>query len=140
MSDIGQILTGLGETLVGEVAVALEGQYVAGHASMAGLMAVMAGEAWDGAADRLVSEIEGMRALLAEAGTPDETRAESLRLSDLSPLRDRLAEKLIALQARLEDEDSEAARALNARIWAFLLGGAGARMPSPPVFPEPEEA
>ena len=49
MSDIGMILQRLGNTLVTGVAPKLEGDYAAGHAMMTGVMAVMAGEAWDNA-------------------------------------------------------------------------------------------
>ena len=57
MTDIAMILDRIGRKLVGEVAPKLEGDYSAGHAAMAGLMSVMAGEMWDGAADRLFTEI-----------------------------------------------------------------------------------
>ncbi len=134
------ILSRLGKTLVMEVAPALEGQYVGGHASLSGLMAVMAGEAWDGAADRLWREIGGLRDLLAAAGVEVGDEPASLRLSDLNGVRDRLSEQLIALQARLEMTDSDAARALNAQIWGFLLAGAAERMPSPPQFPDIDES
>ena len=53
MSDVGMILQRLGATLVNEVAPKLEGDYSGGHASMAGLMAVMAGEMWEKEADLL---------------------------------------------------------------------------------------
>ena len=71
MSDIGMILDRIGRKLVTEVAPKLEGDYSGGHAAMSGLMSVMAGEAWDGAADRLVNEIAGMReckSILTQAG------------------------------------------------------------------------
>lgn len=138
MPDIGMILTKLGTTLVTEVAPALDGQYAGGKAGMAGLMAVMAGEAWNGAADRLNREIEGMKALLAAAGDGEagEIAPASLKISDLEAARNELAERLIALQTRLESDDSEAARALNTQIWGFLLAGAAERMPTPPDFPD----
>lgn len=136
MSDIGMILGRLGKTLVTEVAPKLGGDYSAGHASMAGLMAVMAGEAWDGAADRLYNEIEGMRALLAAGGVDIETEPDSLKISDLTALRNTLADELIALQSRIEIDPDEDAQALNTKIWGFHLMTAFARMPSPPDFPE----
>lgn len=140
MSDIGHILTVLGSTLVNDVAPALEGDYRGGTASMAGLMAVMAGEAWDGAADRLHREIEAMKALLAAGGDGEasEISPASLKISDLEEARNILAERLIALQAAIEGDDSAKARALNTHIWGFLLAGAAERMPSPPEFPEAE--
>lgn len=140
MTDIGMILSRLGKTLVMEVAPALEGQYAGGHASLSGLMAVMAGEAWDSAADRVWREIEGLRALLAAGGVEPGAEPTSLRLSELGAVRDRLSEQLIALQAGLETSASEEARALNAQIWGFLLAGAAERMPSPPQFPDIDES
>jgi len=134
MSDTGMILGRIGRTLVRVVSPALEGHYAGGHASMSGLMAVMAGEAWDGAADRLHREVEGMRALLRAGGEPADEQAASLRLSDLETVRNILAERLIALQARLEASEAPGDIDLNRDIWAFLLAGASERMPSPPRF------
>lgn len=139
MSDIGMILDRIGRKLVTEVAPKLEGDYSGGHAGMSGLMAVMAGEAWDGAADRLVNEIAGLRALLALAGTEVSVgKAESVKVSDLTAERDALARDLIALQAGLETREDEASKALNAKIWTHLMATAMARMPSPPDFPDAE--
>lgn len=136
MSDIGMILQRMGRLLVMEISPALEGHYAGGKASLAGLVTVMAGEAWDGTADRLSREIEGMKALLATGG--DEQACEispaSLKLSDLQAARNELAERLIALQAGLETDDSAEAAALNTQIWGFLLAGAAERMPNPPDF------
>ncbi len=134
MTDIGMILAKLGRTLVSDVAPHLEGHYAGGQAGMIGLMSIMAGEAWDGAADRLQTEIDGARTLLRAGGVIDETASASLKLSDLTRVRDRLMGQLIALQAQIETQDSQASRALNAQIWGFLLAGALARMPSPPIF------
>lgn len=139
MSDVALILQRLGRTLVTDVAPALEGHYAGGHASMAGLLAVMAGEAWDGAADRLVREIEGMQAILRAAGQPGDTTAKSYRVSDLMAVRDRLAEQIIALQTEVEARDDETSRTLNAQIWGLLLGSAAERMPSPPDFATPDD-
>lgn len=139
MSDIAMILERLGRKLVTEVAPKLEGDYAGGHAGMAGLMAIMAGEAWDGAADRLHREIEGMRELLRAGGETAEEASASLKISDLERIRNLLAARLIALQTRLEDDGGVEASALNARIWGFYLAGAAERMPSPPEFPELEE-
>lgn len=138
MSDIGMILDRLGRKLVTEVAPKLEGDYSAGHASMAGLMGVMAGEAWDGAADRLAREIEGMRALLRAGGVDIDTESDSLKISDLTALRNTLAQELIALQTRIETADDEGAKALNTQIWGFMLAMAAERMPSPPEFSDAE--
>ncbi|MDJ0922321.1 MAG: hypothetical protein QNI84_14430 [Henriciella sp.] len=141
MTDIGMVLGRLGNKLVTEVAPKLEGDYSGGHAAMAGFMAVMAGEAWDGAADRLVNEIAGMRGLFALAGhdvaVPE---SSSVKVSDLTVERDALAQELITLQAALETKGDEASRDLNTKIWMHLMATAMIRMPSPPEFPEPEPA
>ncbi len=139
MTDIAMILDKLGKALVTDVAPHLEGTYAGGQAGMIGVMSIMAGEAWDGAADRLMREIDGARALLKAGGVEDDTRPDSLKISDLTRVRDRLIGQLIALQAKIETDESETARALNAQIWGFLLAGAHERMPSPPQFPDPED-
>jgi len=139
MSDIGVILGRIGLKLVTDVTPKLEGDYAAGHVSMTGLMAIMAGEMWDGSADRLNNEIKAMRALLdGRVDVSAIPAAASLKLSDLTVERDALAEKLIALQADLEAQDGADAAALNTRVWGHLLQTAAARMPSPPAFPEAE--
>ena len=140
MSDIGMILDRIGRKLVTEVAPKLEGDYSGGHAAMSGLMSVMAGEAWDNAADRLVNEIAGLRGLLALAGkSVTVEKSPSLKISDLTAERDELARYLIALQMSLEARDDEEAKELNAKVWMHLMATAMARMPSPPDFPDAEE-
>jgi len=140
MSDIGMILDRIGRKLVTEVAPKLEGDYSGGHAGMSGLMAVMAGEAWDGAADRLVNEIAGIRGLLALGDvTPTVPSSETVKISDLSAERDALAQALISLQYETEMRRDDAAKDLNAKIWMHLMATAMARMPSPPDFPDPED-
>lgn len=140
MSDIGMILGRLGHKLVAEVAPKLEGDYSGGHAAMSGFMAVMAGEAWDGAADRLTNEIASMRGLLALAGkevvVPE---SPSMKISELTQERNTLAGYLIALQMSLEARDDDEAKDLNAKIWMHLMATAMARMPSAPDFPDPDE-
>ncbi len=138
MSDIGMILDRVGRKLVTEVAPKLGGDYAAGHTVMTGLMGIMAGEAWDGAADRLVNEIARLRGLL-EAGDVEASEvaaAGSFKLTALTAERDGLAEKLIAMQAALETREDEAAKDVNAQIWMYLMQTAVARMPSPPMVPE----
>ncbi|MHA7858905.1 MAG: SAE2 C-terminal domain-containing protein [Henriciella sp.] len=140
MSDIGMILDRIGRKLVTEVAPKLEGDYSGGHAAMSGLMSVMAGEAWDGAADRLVNEIAGMRGLFALAGKEVAVpKSESFKVSDLSEERNALAGYLTALQMSLESREDEEAKELNAKIWMHLMATAMARMPSPPDFPDADE-
>lgn len=140
MSDIGMILDRIGRKLVAEVAPKLEGDYSGGHAAMSGIMSVMAGEAWDGAADRLVNEIAGLRGLMTLAGKEVVVeKAASLKLSDLKAERDELARYLIALQMSLEAREDDEAKDLNAKIWMHLMATSMARMPSPPEFPDAEE-
>ena len=140
MSDIGMILDRIGRKLVPELAPKLEGDYSGGHAAMSGLMSVMAGEAWDGAADRLVNEIAGMRGLFALAGKEVAVpKGESLKISDLTTERNALAGYLTALQMSLESREDDAAKELNAKIWMHLMATAMARMPSPPDFPDAED-
>ena len=140
MSDIGMILDRIGRKLVMEVAPKLEGDYSGGHAAMSGLMSVMAGEAWDGAADRLVNEIAGMRGLFALAGKDVAVaKSETLKISDLTEERNALAGYLTALQMSLENREDDAAKDLNATIWMHLMATAMARMPSPPDFPDAED-
>ena len=140
MSDIGMILDRIGRKLVTEVAPKLEGDYSGGHAAMSGLMAVMAGEAWDGAADRLVNEIAGMRGLFALAGKEVAVpKSASFKISDLAEERNALAGYLTALQMSLENREDDEAKDLNAKIWMHLMATAMARMPSPPDFPDAEE-
>ena len=139
MSDIGMILDRIGRKLVTEVAPKLEGDYSGGHAAMSGLMSVMAGEAWDGAADRLVNEIAGMRGLFALAGKDVAVpKSESLKISDLTEERNALTGYLTALQMSLESREDDEAKDLNAKIWMHLMATAMARMPSPPDFPDAE--
>lgn len=141
MSDIGMILDRIGRKLVTEVAPKLEGDYSGGHAAMSGLMSVMAGEAWDSAADRLVNEIAGLRGLLVLAGkSVTVEKSPSLKVSDLTAERDELARYLIALQMSLEARDDEDAKELNAKVWMHLMATAMARMPSPPVFADEDDA
>ena len=140
MSDIGMILDRIGRKLVTEVAPKLEGDYSGGHAAMSGLMSVMAGEAWDGAADRLVNEIAGMRGLFALAGKEVAVpTSESLKISDLTEERNALAGYLTALQMSLESREDDDAKDLNTKIWMHLMATAMARMPSPPDFPDAED-
>ena len=107
---------------------------------MSGVMAGMAGEAWDGAADRLVNEIVGMRGLFALAGKEIAVpKSETLKISDLTEERNALAGALTALQISLEGREDDAAKDLNAKIWMHLMATAMARMPSPPDFPDAED-
>lgn len=138
MTDIAMILDRVGKTLAIEVSPHLEGHYAAGHVVIAGLMAVMAGEAFDGMVDRMLSEISDMKDLLLEGGiAPGETDTASYKVSALQPVHDRLSAMLIEMQAGLEvKRDDAASKALNARIWQFYVKWAEARMPTLPQIGE----
>ncbi|MEO0981132.1 MAG: hypothetical protein AAFX03_00600 [Pseudomonadota bacterium] len=133
MTDVPMVLQRIGAKLTGEVAPALEGHYLAGTAGMIGALAAMGGQAMEVAADNLMTEIGGMARLLEAGGRdPGDTNPASLKLTDLRALRDRLAADLIELQAEIEVSEEPEAKALNARIWNFFLGGAAARLPELP--------
>ena len=128
MTDISMVLDRVGKTLAIEVSPHLDGHYAGGHVVLSGLMAVMAGEAFDGTVDRMLHEISDMRTLLEEGGVdPGDTRGTSMRVSALQIVHNGLSEKLMTLQI-------EEAKRLNARIWQFFVEGADARMPTLPDF------
>lgn len=137
MSDITMILERIGKTLAIEVSPHLDGHYAGGHVVLSGLLAVMAGEAFDGTVDRLLHEISDMRTLLEDGGIdPGDTRGSSFKVSDLQIIHNRLSSDLINLQAELETKKEPDAKALNARIWQFYVEGANARMPELPDIGE----
>jgi len=133
MRDIAMILERVGKTLAIEVSPHLEGHYAGGHVVLSGLMAVMAGEAFDGTVDRLLREISDMRTLLVDAGIPPgNTRGETMRVSELQKIHDRLSTALIELQIGLESKTDEASKKLNSRIWMYYVDGAQERLPTLP--------
>ena len=133
MTDISMILDRIGKTLAIEVSPHLDGHYAGGHVLLSGLMAVMAGEAFDGAVDRLLHEISDMRTLLQEGGRePGDTRGTSMRVSVLQEVHNSLSEMLIEMQTELEISQAPEAKAINARIWKFFVEGATARLPELP--------
>jgi len=137
MSDIAMILDRIGKTLAIDVSPRLDGHYAGGHVVLSGLMAIMAGEVFDGAVDRMLHEISDMRTLLTDGGVePGDTRGTSMKISALQIVHDRLSALLIDMQAGLEEKDDAASRALNARIWKFFAEGSEARMPTLPEITE----
>lgn len=133
MTDVSMILDRIGHTLAIDVSPHLEGHYAGGHVVLSGLMAIMAGEAFDGTVDRMLHEISDMRTLLEEGEIdPGDTRGTSMRVSALQEVHNRLSEALIAMQIDLETREDEAAKALNSRIWQFYVEGANTRMPELP--------
>ena len=131
MTDIAMILGRIGKTLAIEVSPHLEGHYAGGHVVISGLMAVMAGEAYDGTVDRLLREIADMRTLLGDGGmAPGDTRGDSMRVSALQEVHNRLSAALIELQTGLEVKTDDTSKALNARIWQYYVEGSNERMPT----------
>ncbi len=135
MTDISMVLDRVGKTLAIEVSPHLDGHYAGGHVVLSGLMAVMAGEAFDGTVDRMLHEISDMRTLLEEGGVdPGDTRGTSMRVSALQIVHNGRSEKLMTLQIELDAREDQEANRLNARIWQFFVEGADARMPTLPDF------
>ena len=133
MTDIALILNRIGHKLAVDVSPYLEGHYAGGHVTMAGLLSIMASQVFDGAVDRLLHEIADMRTLLEDGGiSPGDTRAASMKVSDLQSVHNRLSEAMIELQAELEGKDDDASKRLNARIWQFYVSGSEERMPALP--------
>ena len=133
MTNIALILDRIGHTLVVDVSPHLDGHYAGGHVTMAGLLSILAAQKFDGMVDRILHEIGDMRTLLEEGGVDSgDTRSASMKISDLQVVHDRLSQKMIELQASLEEKTDDESKALNARIWHFHVLGAEARMPELP--------
>jgi len=100
------------------------------QANMVGMTAAMldmTAEAWDGAADRLVRENAALATLLGQGSTltgdpafrdAAKEEAQDLKISTLERINDQRRRALIALQARIETDQS--AQALNSAIWDEL--------------------
>lgn len=139
---IDQLLMSVATTLATRILPELGAEsYATGDARMSAALAVMVAQEADRAADTLVRENRAMRALFArvqrlhlpatllsdlaaETGGID----EDLRISALTPVHDRLSEKLIALHTAVDESEDAEARAVEREIWAFLLKGAQDRM------------
>lgn len=132
--DPGRVLQGVAVNLLTNVMQEIRTPFGQQTVGIAGSLAMMAGEEFDRAADRLVSENRIVRALLAEGLALVDGRtapavnaaiatpaAPDFRVSSLLAENDRLREGLIALQAALEHLPSPGARSLDERIWAELI-------------------
>lgn len=132
--DPGRVLQGVAVNLLTNVMQEIRTPFGQQTVGIAGSLAMMAGEEFDRAADRLVSENRIVRALLAEGLALVDGRtapavnaaiatpaAPDFRVSSLLAENDRLREGLIALQAALEHLPSPGARVLDERIWAELI-------------------
>lgn len=132
--DPGRVLQGIAVNLLTNVMQEIRTPFGQQTVGIAGSLAMMAGEEFDRAADRLVSENRIVRALLAEGLALVDGRtapavnaaiatpaAPDFRVSSLLAENDRLREGLIALQAALEHLPAPEARVLDERIWAELI-------------------
>ena len=107
----------------------------AGALGLSAALLGLAAQAWDGAAQNLVTENRAIRAILAQgaAFAPDAAALaggvdDDLRLSTLGAENARLRAGLIALQIAVEGGEAPEARALDAEIWAELVASTGRRM------------
>lgn len=101
----------------------------AGSLGLSAALLGFAAEVWDGMAERLVEENAALRRLLArgEAFVPSHFaeliggRDPDLRISTLRAANDQLRAALIALHEAVEGQEGEAARTLEAAVWAELV-------------------
>ncbi len=107
----------------------------AGALGLSAALLSLAAQAWDGAAQNLVTENRAIRALLARGGDLAPEAAElatgsddDLRISALSADNARLRTALIALQVAVEGRSDPEAVALDAAIWAELIASTERRM------------
>lgn len=129
--SLPDLLTGSAFRLMGQVVPALEANpYARGDTATVMLIALLAAEESEKAADIAAREIALWRAVLNEAGDAQATdipRAEDFKLSRLEAEADALRARLTPLLEKLEAESSPAARALEARIFRGLAEIAAAR-------------
>ena len=107
----------------------------AGALGLSAALLGLAAQAWDGAAQNLVTENRAIRAILARGGAfaPDVVGLadgvdDDLRISVLSAENARLRAALIALQIAVETAGGPDARALEEIIWAELVASTERRM------------
>ncbi|BBD00106.1 MULTISPECIES: hypothetical protein [Sphingobium] len=124
--DIPAVLEDVARKLRETILPDLKG-FQANMVGMTAAMLDMTAEAWDGAADRLVQENAALATLLGQGsaltGDPAfrnaaKEEAQDLKISTLERINDQRRRALIALQARIETDQS--AQALNSAIWDEL--------------------
>lgn len=124
--DIPAVLEDVARKLRETILPDLKG-FQANMVGMTAAMLDMTAEAWNGAADRLVQENAALATLLAQGsaltGDPAfrdaaKEEAQDLKISTLERINDQRRRALIALQARIETDQS--AQALNTAIWDEL--------------------
>lgn len=141
MTDIPMIMHRTGVKLVAEINQIFEGHYAAGTIAIAGLLAVMTAEGYDGHVDRLNREVKTMAEILEDAGIDvGNITPPDLKVSSFQIIHNRLSGRLVELQEQLELRADDEAKALNGRIWSYFVQGATERMPSPPDFSAEREA
>lgn len=124
--DIPAVLEDVARKLRETILPDLKG-FQANMVGMTAAMLDMTAEAWDGAADRLLQENAALATLLGQGSTltgdpafrdAAKEEAEDLKISTLERINDQRRRALIALQARIETDQS--AQALNTAIWDEL--------------------
>jgi hypothetical protein len=131
--DVPVALQKLSLSLLVEIAPTIAAEYPQRSAGVAALMLQIAAEEWDRAAARRAEENAALRALFREAlpvvsdrGLREDleasagSRDDDLRLTALDAANRELRRRLIALQAHVETREGEAARRVEAAIWAEL--------------------
>lgn len=127
-------LQGVAITLLTDVMREVQTPFGQSIVGMAGMLTMMVGEEFERGAHRLVVENEATRRLLTEGlGVVSEPQKAALvgalatagaadyRITSLQAENDALRAGLIQLHAMVEAMDSEAAKALDERIWDELI-------------------
>ena len=133
--DIPAVLTELAGLVARKAAPDVHPADRAGALGLSAALLGLAAQAWDGAAQNLVTENRAIRVILAGGGAfaPDVLALATgsdvdLRISALSVENARLRAALIALQIAVEGGDSAEAKALDAAIWAELVASTERRL------------
>lgn len=139
---IEQTLRGVADNLQAQVMPALTDSFAIGATRMAHDLIAIAANTYDDAAAIRVEENAKLRALCADAADKVSdrklgalladaggSRDPGLRISELDAETGRLRTLLVALHACVEEQADEAAKAIDARIWALLEETETARAP-----------
>ena len=139
---IEQTLKGVAANLGEQVIPALDSAFAIAATRMATALISIAAATCDDAAAIRVEENAKMRALFADAAgeVSDKGLAQlltdaaqscdqGLRISQLDTETGQLRTLLVALHAYVEDQPGQAAKAIDARIWALLAETEAARAP-----------
>lgn len=132
--DPGRVLQGVAVNLLTNVMQEIRTPFGQQTVGIAGSLALMAGEEFDRAADRLVTENRIVRGILADglplvdgsagpavAAAIAAPTAPDYRVSSLLAENDALRAGLVALHAAIEHSTAPGARELDERIWAELI-------------------